>query len=886
MKIGIDLGTTNSALAYIDPSEAEDRDFPPLHIFETPQLVAAGRTEARRTLPSFIYLEEGQPVGVYAREQGALVPTRLVHSAKSWLSNPDVDRTAKILPWDSQETGRVLSPVEVSSRFIAKFRDEWDRAKGEALALAEQDIVLTVPASFDEEARELTIMAARDAGLKNLTLLEEPAAAFYSWIAHNLATSRKKLFDGQIVLVCDVGGGTSDFSLIRVSRDGDMVNFTRTAVGKHLLLGGDNLDLTLAWLVESKLAVPLSIRQRSGLRRQCSAAKEKLLNDPTLKSVEITVLGSGTSLIGKSLKTEILRSEALELALEGFLPRSERGEFPKDEKRSLFRELGLPYVADPAVTRHLNEFLEPTGQVPDAILFNGGFFIPEILRERVADVVGHWYGRRPEIFENTDLDLAVARGAAYYSYVRSPGSGVLVRGGLPRTYFVGLGEPREGKFPAVCLVPRGAEEGSALEIDSGALQLVANRPVSFRLYSSLTRTGDTLGQIVEFDAADASLHMHAPLHAVIRFGKKAEERLIPVKLGARLTELGTLESWCESKISDNRWRLEFELRKQVKNAPIERKAAAVVSEQALVQSVELIEAVFAPSAKSPIAPEELPAKLEQTMGLGKNSWPVSAIRRMADAFLAAADGRKKSSAYEIRWLNLAGFCLRPGFGYPGDDFRIEQARRIYASGLTYGNQVQCEIDWWIFWGRLAGGLNRNQQTDVYQRLSSHLLPRGNKKPQRVNPSLLREMWRCAASLELLPLGTKTELGEALVKRVKAGDYKESELWCLGRLGARKLFYGPINLVIPPTTVSRWVEALAKIPAAGDALAAMARSTEDPTRDLPAATRDAVRAKLQALPHAPRLLAVLDGEEEDENALGRIFGEELPSGLVLAEVPVE
>ena len=886
MKIGIDLGTTNSALAYIDPSEAEDRDFPPLHIFETPQLVAAGRTEARRTLPSFIYLEEGQPVGVYAREQGALVPTRLVHSAKSWLSNPDVDRTAKILPWDSQETGRVLSPVEVSSRFIAKFRDEWDRAKGEALALAEQDIVLTVPASFDEEARELTIMAARDAGLKNLTLLEEPAAAFYSWIAHNLATSRKKLFDGQIVLVCDVGGGTSDFSLIRVSRDGDMVNFTRTAVGKHLLLGGDNLDLTLAWLVESKLAVPLSIRQRSGLRRQCSAAKEKLLNDPTLKSVEITVLGSGTSLIGKSLKTEILRSEALELALEGFLPRSERGEFPKDEKRSLFRELGLPYVADPAVTRHLNEFLEPTGQVPDAILFNGGFFIPEILRERVADVVGHWYGRRPEIFENTDLDLAVARGAAYYSYVRSTGSGVLVRGGLPRTYFVGLGEPREGKFPAVCLVPRGAEEGSALEIDSGALQLVANRPVSFRLYSSLTRTGDTLGQIVEFDAADASLHMHAPLHAVIRFGKKAEERLIPVKLGARLTELGTLESWCESKISDNRWRLEFELRKQVKNAPIERKAAAVVSEQALVQSVELIEAVFAPSAKSPIAPEELPAKLEQTMGLGKNSWPVSAIRRMADAFLAAADGRKKSSAYEIRWLNLAGFCLRPGFGYPGDDFRIEQARRIYASGLTYGNQVQCEIDWWIFWGRLAGGLNRNQQTDVYQRLSSHLLPRGNKKPQRVNPSLLREMWRCAASLELLPLGTKTELGEALVKRVKAGDYKESELWCLGRLGARKLFYGPINLVIPPTTVSRWVEALAKIPAAGDALAAMARSTEDPTRDLPAATRDAVRAKLQALPHAPRLLAVLDGEEEDENALGRIFGEELPSGLVLAEVPVE
>jgi hypothetical protein len=424
-----------------------------------------------------------------------------------------------------------------------------------------------------------------------------------------------------------------------------------------------------------------------------------------------------------------------------------------------------------------------------------------------------------------------------------------------------------------------------LEIDNDALQLVANRPVSFRLYSSLTRTEDTLGQVLSFDAADAGLHMHAPLHAVIRFGKKAEERLIPVKLGARLTEIGTLESWCQSKISDNRWRLEFELRKQartqVNEAPMERKAAAVVSEQALKSSLELIQAVFA-SAKSPIAPEEVPARLEQTMGLGKNSWPISAIRQMADAFLAAADGRRKSPAYEIRWLNLAGFCLRPGFGYPGDDFRIEQARRIYAAGLTYGNQVQCEIDWWIFWGRVAGGFNRNQQTDVYQRLSVYLLPRGIKKPQRINPSLLREMWRSACSLELLPLGTKTELGEALVKRVKAGDFKESELWCLGRLGARKLFYGPSNLVIPPATVSRWVEALLRIPAAGDALAGMARRTEDPTRDLPAATREAVRSKLGTLPHADRLLAVLDGEAEDEGTLGRIFGEELPSGLVLLE----
>lgn len=878
MKIGIDLGTTNSALAYIDEREAEDRDFPPVRIFETPQLVAAGRVEARRTLPSFLFLEDGQPVGVYAREQGALVPTRLVHSAKSWLSNPDVDRTAKILPWDSQEIGRVLSPVEVSARYLSKFREEWDKAKG--ASLADQDIVLTVPASFDEEARELTVMAAHDAGIERLSLLEEPAAAFYSWIANNLAQSRKKLFDGQIVLVCDVGGGTSDFSLIRVTRDGDLVNFTRTAVGNHLLLGGDNLDLTFAWLVEAKLGAQLSIRQRSGLRRQCSAAKEVLLTDPLRNSVEITVLGSGSALIGKTLKSEILREEALELALEGFLPFTERGEGPKEEKRSLFRELGLPYVSDAAITRHLNAFLEGAGETADAILFNGGFFIPEILRARVADVVGRWYGRRPEILENSELDLAVARGAAYYSYVRSTGSGVLVRGGLPRTYFIGIGEPRDGQISAVCLVPRGAEEGAAVEIDNEALQLVANRPVSFRLYSSLTRSEDRLGNVVEFSTLDPDLHVHAPLHAVIRFGKKTEERLIPVKLGARLTEIGTLETWCESKISDNRWRLQFQLRKAPAEQPAERKAAAVVSEQALKSSLELISAAFSLTGKSPIAPEEVPSKLEQTMGLGKNSWPLSAIRQMADSLLAAADGRKKSPAYEVRWLNLSGFCLRPGFGYPGDDFRIEQARRLFPSGPTYGNQVQCEIDWWIFWGRVAGGLNRNQQADIYQRLSGFLLPRGSKKPQRINLSLLREMWRTASSLELLPIGTKTELGEALVKRVNAGDFKESELWCLSRLGARQLFYGPINLVVPPSTITRWVEVLLKVPNAGEALASLARRTEDPTRDLAPAVRETVKRTLTTTPHAERLLASLEGEEEDNRTLGRIFGEELPSGLVL------
>jgi molecular chaperone DnaK (HSP70) len=860
--VGIDLGTTNSALAYALEGEAEDAAFPPVHVVDIPQSVAEGRIEARRTLPSFLYLSDPPIAGAHARDQGALTPTKLVHSAKSWLSNPQVDRTAKILPFDAVESGRVLSPVEASARYIATMREAWEKSTG--LQLAGHDTVLTVPASFDEEARELTVEAAKLAGIERLTLLEEPAAAFYSWIANHLAQSRKDLFDGQIVLVCDVGGGTSDFTLIRVSRTGDKVDFTRTAVGRHLLLGGDNLDLTLAWLAESKLNASLSTRQRTALRRQCSAAKEKMLADATVDKVPITVLGGGSSLIGGTLRTEITRGEALELALDGFLPFCEPTDRPQHEEMSPFREVGLPYETDPAITKHLAAFLADAGGAkPDAILFNGGFFIPDLLGDRVADVLEKWHGKRPQVFENRDLDLAVAVGAAYYSYVRSTGAGLVVQGGLPRSYYVEL----EGNR-AVTVMPRGTEEGSQLEIDLEGLQLVANRPVAFKLYSSLTRMDDTLGTVIEVDKAE--LHQHAPLHAVIRFGKAGAERSVPVKLISKLTEVGTLELWADSKVSENRWRLQFELRKQAA-AETRAKPAAMLSEEAVIAAVESIRDTF---ERFTLEPAQLPAKLEQTLGLGRTSWPLNAIRKFADVFLELAAGRKRSAQHELRWLNLAGLCLRPGFGYPGDDYRIEQARRIFAGGLTFASAVQNESEWWIFWGRVAGGLTRNQQTDIYQRLSSTLLPKRGDRV-RVNTSLLREMWRCASSLELLPAGTRNELGETLIKR----PVSDSELWCLGRLGARELFYGPTNQVLAATTVSRWVEALAKTPIAAEALASMARRTGDAYRDLPLATVAVARRVIEQHKDAEKLLAILEGKAgRDAESLSRIFGEELPSGL--------
>ena len=894
MNIGIDLGTTNSALAYIDEAEAAESDFPPIHVLGIEQQVDANRSAVLRTLPSFLYLADPPVVGAYAREQGALVPTRTVHSAKSWLSNSEADRTAKLLPWDGGEEGRVLSPVEVSSRYLSHLADAWQRARG--TPIASEKVVLTVPASFDEEARELSIAAAREAGIEQLTLLEEPAAAFYAWIAGHLSRSNKELFDGQTVLVCDVGGGTTDFTLIQVQRDGDRVQFTRTHVGRHLLLGGDNLDLTLSWLAESKLGKTLSLRQKSALRRQCSAAKEALLSANGPASVDVTVVGTGSSLIGGTLKTSITREEVLEVALSGFLPPCQLTDQPRQEKQSVFRELGLPYVSDPAITRHLAEFLlhSPAASSGiDAILFNGGFFIPPVFRERVRDVVEYWFGRKPLIFENSDLDLAVAMGAAYYSYVRNTGSGVLVRGGLPRAYFIGLRDNASTSIKTVCLVPRGTEEGGEIRLEKPELELLANTPVAFRLYSSLSRTEDAAGDLVAFDNAGADLldpasdpRLHAPLRAVIRFGKGGERR-VPVTLGARLSEVGTLETWAESKVSEHRWRLQFQLRKSA-GKPETLPAAAAVRSGALIssetmQAVEgLVESVFGHKSDD-LSPEQLPSMLEATFGLSRLSWPLAAIRSLADKLLALADGRRKNAPHEARWLNLTGFCLRPGFGYPGDELRIEQARRIYASGLTFGNQAQNQIDWWIFCGRIAAGLNRNQQVDIFQRISPIILPKG-KRNARVNQSLYREMWRTAASLELLPQPTKTQLGEALLSIVKRGEMLEVGTWCLSRLGARKLFNAPINLVLGPSVVNRWIDPLLRLPhtsALLESIVHMTQVTGDAARDLSPSALDSVRRACEASSAAPSLLRELAGESDAASG-SRVFGEELPAGLVLVQ----
>ena len=500
--IGIDLGTTNSALAYVDTEETPARgDVPPVRVFETPQFVAEGEVRALPSLPSFLYFvgnvdsapggsrlpweteAQATVVGVLAREQGALVPGRQVSSAKSWLCLSTVDRTADILPWGAEQNENSCSPVAATARYLAHLRDAWNyvvASKGggtieDDARFERQTIVLTVPASFDEEARELTVEAARAAGLENLTLLEEPLAAFYAWIAAHEGALKRHVKDGQLVLVCDVGGGTTDFSLIRVSIEGKEVKFERTAIGEHLLLGGDNVDLALARRVEEKLNHPrLTVRQQQALRRQCCAAKEKLLSDPTVERAHVTVLGGGRALVGGTLTTELTRAEVEEVLAEGFLPLNARGDLPARDKRAGLRELGLPYATEAAITKHLAAFLTEAASAltdderadtdderahakasdvtsvdnvaamlrPDAVLFNGGFFHPPLTRERIVAAIAGWFPRqgqrwRPKVLKNDAPEAAVAVGAAYYARARRIG-GLRVGGGSARGYYIGV----------------------------------------------------------------------------------------------------------------------------------------------------------------------------------------------------------------------------------------------------------------------------------------------------------------------------------------------------------------------------------------------------------------------------------------------------------------
>lgn len=604
--IGIDLGTTNSVVAYV-PADTPNVEEARIRLFEIPQLVDAGVVENRPALPSFVLLAEPQmapqdlalpwdpaptfTVGEYARQRGEEIPHRLIASAKSWLCNTLVDRNAKILPWntDQPQTDEAqihkMSPVEASAAILNHMRQAWnhtmartDQGVDDRLLMENQQIFLTVPASFDAVARELTVEAARAAGLPQVTLLEEPQAAFYAWIADRSDTWRDAVTAGDLILVCDVGGGTSDFSLIQVIEDDGALALERIAVGNHLLIGGNNMDLTLAYALARQLAesgTRLDSWQMNGLWHNCRSVKERLLGDPDCERHPVTVLGRGSSLIGGTISTELTREMVETLLKDGFLPACPIDAQPQANKRAGIQEFGLAFEADPAITRHLAAFLNRPGTneaptAPTAVLFNGGVMKSALFRQQVVSVLNSWSpaGTVQEI-DGADYDLAVARGAACYGLAKQ-GKGIRIRSGLGRTYYVGIGAamPAVPGMPtptkALCVAPFGMEEGTSAAITDREFALLVGEPAIFDFLSSTTRLTDAVGTVVEdwHGEIQPVTTLETTLDRTDTEGEKEKGQTIPVTLELKVTEVGTLELWCVSKTDDRRWKLEWNVREQ------------------------------------------------------------------------------------------------------------------------------------------------------------------------------------------------------------------------------------------------------------------------------------------------------------------------------------
>jgi hypothetical protein len=978
--VGFDLGTTNSAVTYVDSTEE------PWHVrvFAVPQLVAAGQVEARETVPSFHYQPAagelppaalrlpwtvagvpGTPgrdepphiVGFFARDHGAVVPGRLISSAKSWLCHSGVDRTAALLPWHGAADVQRLSPVEVSARYLAHVRATWD-TRFPQHPLAQQDFVLTLPASFDEVARELTVKAAALAGLPRVVLIEEPQAAFYAWIDAHRDRWDQLVKPGQKILVCDIGGGTSDFTLIRVRRgDGGKVQFHRVAVGDHLILGGDNLDLALAHHLEQRLtgdtkpqaegegAKRLEPRQWAMLVQRSRQLKETLLGPAAPERLTLSLPWSGSRLIGGARQVEVQRSEIHELLVEGFFPLVPLDARPS-RRGSGFQEFGLPFAPDPAVTRYLAAFLTahrhvamddvdlPAGQDParpDIVLFNGGLFESPVLRRRMLDALGHMFdGWKPVVLDNDRLDLAVARGAAYYGMVRR-GLGVRIAAGLARTYYIGVegkeagekggkGERERGTVEgevvvssiadpspllpfspspllssALCLIPAGVEPGHDIDLSQRRFDLLVSEPVEFPLYISSTRLTDRPGELVTFDREQMT--PLPPIRTVLRTRKKGLTESVAVNLHARLTEIGTLDVWCSEIEGKRSWRLQFDVRSATQTDVAAHVSAAegegFVDEATWQECLFAIRQVFGPDGTD--KPEGLVKRLSAVTGMNRNAWPTSLCRRIWEALIEDEAGRRKGPVHEARWLNLLGFGLRPGYGLAVDDWRVAETWRLVQGKLVHPSAA-ARLEGWILWRRIGGGLLAGQQQALAEPLLGpirglHRLVVGGKGRGGdfgFQPNETAEIWRLLGSLELLPVALKVELGEILLDLLpkrKMESVRPAIVWAVGRLGARTPLSGPLNTVVPAEAAGQWLKRLMDSfggdPAGALAVMQIARKTDDRYRDLSPKQRDAAAAYLTR-ENAPGhfLTLVQSGGSLDREEQGLIFGESLPKGLRL------
>ncbi len=940
--VGIDLGTTNCAVACVDTAIAGDAGARVV-TWPVPQFVAAGTLEARENLPSFLYRPaEGEfppgalappwsadpprwSAGLFARDHGAKVPGRQVSSSKSWLCHPGVDRTAPLLPWHAAEGVERLSPVEASAALLTHIRQAWDDAHPGA-PLAEQDVVLTLPASFDEVARELTVKAARTAGLPRVVLIEEPQAAFYAWLAKHPDDWQTRVAPNTNVLVCDIGGGTSDFALIRVKppaaspsptgaaspgaeRGAGKVEFHRVAVGEHLILGGDNLDLALAHHLENRLkadGTELSPKQWDVLVRQSRRAKETLLGADAPAAVTVTLPGAGRALVAGGLSVSADRDAARDALLNGFLPAVPVDAAP-ETKDAGFREVGLPYAPDAAITKHLARFLSTHGAVaganegeparPDAVLFNGGFFASPVLRDRLIRALSDWFpeGARPEVLANDRLDLAVSRGAAYFGLVRR-GLGVRVEAGLARTYYLGAEDGRSssgtgGEPRAVCVVPAGTRPGETVALPETPVRVRVGRPVELPVYSSGVRLTDPAGSVHPLD--ETQFAALPPIRTVLRSrGKDGDE--LPASLEAGLSEIGTLDLAVRERRDDGtagkRWRLSFDVRSTTRtdlSAHAGVGEAAGVADDATVAAVAaVLDAAFgSPDGSLPprLKPKTVNDALADAAGSPRSDWPPTLLRGVWEGLLDRDAGRRESPSREARWLNLLGYALRPGYGVAQDDWRVSETWRRLHGRLAHADPAVVSQSH-VLWRRIGGGLEAGQQQALAAPLAG-AIKSGGKKGGGVDPELLRLL----ASLERLPTDTREAFGRAFLRLAakETNPGRRATLWwCVGRTGARVPLYGPANSVVSARSASDWADGLIKqSDDAGDPplwpLVQLARKTGDRYLDLPREPQLRVMQYLAERNAPPHWIALVrDGGRLDHEEEDLAFGESLPAGLRL------
>lgn len=908
--VGIDLGTTHTVVAYLPSQQTADA----IKIFAIDQLVAPGEIAAKSLLPSVryhpaageisaadqVFAPPGETaiIGEAARVLGAKSLGRLVTSAKSWLSHPAIDPQADILPWGSHEDVVKVSPLDASASYLAHIRMVWAH-KFPADPLEQQDIVITVPASFDEGARSLTLAAAKLAGLPNVRLLEEPQAVCYDWLRCNTGHIQQALAEVHLLLICDVGGGTTDLTLIKVEQGPHEPVLTRIGIGDHLMLGGDNIDLALAHLAESRLTNEtkrLSAADLSYLLEQCRIAKEKLLAEDAPEQWRVTLLGGGSKLIGGARSIELTRAEVRQIALDGFFPLSKLDELP-ERKRSGVVEFGLPYAAEPAVSKHIAGFLhlhqhasaealQGQGRVPDALLLNGGVFRSRPISQRAVELLSSWSEKPVLLLENQHPELSVALGAVSYALARRDKK-LKIGGGAARSYFLLVDTATaEATQQGICILPRGSEEGNEILLKGRQFALRLGVPVRFHLASTSTDTAYQPGDVV--DITDDVFYSLPPLAVALAPDANVQgQQEIVVQLAVTQTEIGTLKIQCVAV--DNhaqRWDVEFQLRKNAAQT-----TANVALPPQFNQAVDKVQAVFGSKSKevNPGAVKSLRADLERVLGRGRGEWDTPLLRALFAVLLEGSKYRRRSEQHERVWFSLLGFCLRPGLGYPLDDWRVEQVWKLYAQGLQFVSETQNWSEWWTLWRRVAGGLTETAQQQIFADIAKFINPAAARQAAVAKQLKVRsydDVVRLVAVLERLPLADKEQAVTWLLARLLKGGESAQTWWAVGRIAARVPFYGGQHNIIAAATVSDWLAQLLtmdwkKTPQIGFAATLMARMSNDRVRDIEPVLREQVIAKLKLVKAPASWIEMVETYKElDEAEEKQMFGEALPPGLKL------